>query len=153
MMKQQQIILLVVGGVVLFLAGVGVAHFSRRPGHQFPLGGTWGMMGGPGGGFGGRGGMMRGGGTVNGEILSVDGKSLTVKLRDGGSKIVLLGDSTQINKAATGTAADLTQGTNVVIFGTTNSDGSVTAMNVQIRPAGAPMMSPPGGAPAASTTP
>jgi len=71
---------------------------------------------------------------VNGEIIASDEKSITVKLSDGSSKIVLLSDATNINKAETGSASDLTVGTQVAVFGTTNSDGSVTAQNVQINP-------------------
>ena len=75
-----------------------------------------------------------GGGQVVGEILSQDDKSITVKLADGSSKIVLFSDTTSINKATEGTKTDLTTGSKVVIFGTTNTDGSVTAQNIQINP-------------------
>ena len=36
---------------------------------------------------------------VNGEIISADEKTVTVKLQDGSSKIVLFSDKTTINKA------------------------------------------------------
>ena len=72
---------------------------------------------------------------ITGEILSQDEKSLTVKLPDGSSKIVLLSESTTINKAAEGTKDDLKTGEQVVIFGSENSDGSVTAQNIQLNPA------------------
>jgi len=76
----------------------------------------------------------RNGGGVAGDILSVDKNTMTVKLPDGSSKIVVLTSSTSINKAAQGEISDLTVGTRVAAFGTTNSDGSVTATNVQIDP-------------------
>jgi hypothetical protein len=69
-----------------------------------------------------------------GEIISSDDKSITVKLPDGSSKIVLLSDSTTINKADTATKDDLKTGTKVAIFGQTNSDGSVAAQNIQLNP-------------------
>ena len=69
-----------------------------------------------------------------GTILSVDKNSMTVKLNDGSSKIVLLTSTTAINKAATASASDLTTGETVSAFGTTNTDGSITATNVQINP-------------------
>jgi hypothetical protein len=69
---------------------------------------------------------------VRGEISSNDNGTLTVKLPDNSSKIIILSDSTQINKAETGSKDDLTQGTQVVVTGQTNSDGSVTAQNIQV---------------------
>lgn len=71
---------------------------------------------------------------VNGEIISFDDKSITVKLTDGSSKIVLLSDKTEINKAEKGAVSDLKTGVNVAVFGTENSDGSVTAQNIQLNP-------------------
>ena len=81
--------------------------------------------------FGGRGNSMR---PVTGEILSVDANSVTVKLQDGSSKIVNVSDTTQINKADKATVADLKAGETIAAFGTTNSDGSVTAQNIQLNP-------------------
>jgi len=71
---------------------------------------------------------------INGEILSVDDKSITVKLPDGGSKIVFFSETTKIVKSTDTQAADLTTGTNVMVNGTTNTDGSISATNIQIRP-------------------
>lgn len=71
---------------------------------------------------------------VNGEIISADDKSITVKLQDGSSKIVLLSDSATISKSADATKADLKVGEKVAAFGTENSDGSVTAQNIQLNP-------------------
>jgi hypothetical protein len=55
-------------------------------------------------------------------------------LPDGSTKIVLLSDTTTVNKATTGTLSDLTKGQQVAVFGQENSDGSVTAQTVQINP-------------------
>lgn len=74
------------------------------------------------------------GGAVVGSILSMDDKSVTVKLTDGSSKIVLFGDATTYTNTVDATKADLKVGEDVAIFGTANSDGSVTATNVQINP-------------------
>ena len=73
---------------------------------------------------------------VAGEILSVDDKTIVVKLVDGSSKIVLWSDKTTLNKAGEATKSDLKIGVRVAAFGTANPDGSVTAQNVQINPAG-----------------
>lgn len=71
---------------------------------------------------------------VNGEIISSDDKSITVKLQDGSSKIVLITDTTSINKSSEGSKSDLKTGEKVAVFGTENSDGSVTAQNIQLNP-------------------
>jgi len=74
------------------------------------------------------------GDVVSGEILSKDAESFTVKLRDGGSRIILYSDATRIMKFAEGTTQDLEAGKNVTITGTTNPDGSITAQSIQVRP-------------------
>lgn len=71
---------------------------------------------------------------VNGEIISSDSSSITVKLQDGSSRIVILSSKTLINKAAMATISDLKVGEKVAVFGTDNTDGSVTAQNVQLNP-------------------
>lgn len=84
----------------------------------------------------------RGGDIVNGEVLTKDATSITVKLRDGGSKIVLFSDSTEIGKFARGTIEDVSAGETVTVSGKANTDGSVTAQSVQIRPAPATKPAP-----------
>lgn len=78
--------------------------------------------------------MFGDGGQVTGEITSVDDKSITVKMQDGSSKIVILSDKTSINKATEAAKTDLKVGEKVSAFGITNSDGSVTAQNIQLNP-------------------
>ncbi len=74
------------------------------------------------------------GGAVNGTILSVDDKGVTVKLTDGSSKIVLFSDATTYLDTTTASKTDLKVGSTVAVLGSNNSDGSVTATSVQINP-------------------
>ncbi len=73
------------------------------------------------------------GGSASGEIIAKDDKSVTIKLRDGGSKIVFFADSTEIAKSVSGTPNDLEVGKSVVINGKANQDGSITAESMQLR--------------------
>jgi hypothetical protein len=93
--------------------------------------GSMGMRG-QGGGF--RGGNRNGMAPVVGQVVSQDATSLTVKLQDGSSKIVNISASTTISKTDTGSKSDLKNGENIAAFGTANSDGSITAQNIQLNP-------------------
>jgi hypothetical protein len=93
---------------------------------------------GPGGQGGGRFGQGPGGANGNfvaGQITAKSDNSITVQGRDGSSKIVFFSGSTSIGKAVQGATSDLASGQQVVVSGTNNSDGTVTAQNIQIRPA------------------
>lgn len=81
----------------------------------------------------GQGGAFRGG-AVQGSILSVDANSITVKLADGSSKIVLFSGSTTYSNTQKAAQTDLKVGSEVAVFGAPNSDGSVTATSVQLNP-------------------
>jgi len=90
-----------------------------------------------------RGGRAMGGfgGAIIGQIISKDATSITVQLTTGGanstsqngSKIIFLNNNTPITKQASGTMADLVIGTPVLVTGTANTDGSISAQTVQIR--------------------
>lgn len=72
------------------------------------------------------------GGFTSGEIIANDGKSVTLKLSDGGSKIIFYSDITVISKSANGTKSDLKVGENIIVSGESNSDGSITAKSIQL---------------------
>jgi hypothetical protein len=81
-------------------------------------------------------------GFIAGQIVSKDDKSISVELRDGGSKIVFFSPSTEIQKMASASSSDLAGGANVVVNGSANPDGSITAQSIQIRPEGFPRGTP-----------
>lgn len=74
-----------------------------------------------------------GGGLVSGQIISVDVNSMTVSLTNGNSQVVFYSSSTQVMKPTIVPASNLTVGTRVMIGGTSNSDGSLTAQSIQVQ--------------------
>lgn len=75
-------------------------------------------------------------GMTMGTILSVDDKGITLDVKPNGSRIIFITSETKILKSTEGTQSDLKEGSSVTITGTPNSDGSITAKSVQIRPEG-----------------
>jgi hypothetical protein len=94
---------------------------------------TSGMGRGAGRGQGGqRGGV--GGGFISGQVVSKDATSITVQMRDGSSKIILITAATKYSKMAEGLLGDILVGKQISVMGDANADGSVTAQSVQLRP-------------------
>ena len=107
MKPMQPVIVLVIALVVAAAAGYGGYYYRgtqipTRSGFTAGAAGA-GARGGAAGGFAGRGGAN--GGRVNGQVISATATSMTVKLADGSSKIVIISGQTSINKAAQATAA------------------------------------------------
>jgi len=136
-MKNKNLIIVIVGIVALAIGG-GAGFFagtkyqqskvsSQR--QQFANGNFQREMMG-------RSGNVQGESAIRGEVISKDNNSITIKMQDNSTKIVVLSSSTTISKSTQGSADDITQGENVMAFGTTNSDGSITAQSVQINPQG-----------------
>ena len=126
------IIALVVGGVG-FYGGMKYQQMQRRSFANGQFGGGQFFINGQGQRNGN--GVNRGGfRPVSGQIISANQTSITVKLQDGSSRIIILSDKTQINKAEKVDKNQLTTGAEVAVFGTENSDGSVTAQNIQLNP-------------------
>jgi len=81
-----------------------------------------------------RGNSSSGNGFTAGEIIAKDNKSITIRLRENGSRIVFLTSATPVTKSVNGSVSDLIAGEQVSITGTPNQDGSLSAESIQIRP-------------------
>lgn len=157
-MKSQTIIvsvlvfLSVAGGS--FYGGMRYGASKSKSAMRNPQGMTFGqnMPSGMRTGGAGMGGAMRGAGmdATNGEILSKDDTSFTLKTSDGSSKVVLFSASTTVGEMTVGSMDSLVPGKTVTVMGKAGADGSITATMVQIRSADAEIGGPfgrPGGAP------
>ncbi|MGC9602748.1 MAG: hypothetical protein ABSE76_03375 [Minisyncoccia bacterium] len=127
------VVLIIVGGGA-FYAGMSYAG-SQTPARSSTFAGGAGS-------FAGRTGTRTsaGGGFTAGTIVASGSGTISIQEQNGSStEIVLVGPSTQILKTIAGSVSDLSVGTTVTITGgTSNSDGSLTANSIQIRPAGLP---------------
>lgn len=86
---------------------------------------------------GGFGGGMRsgaGGGFLSGTVAAEDAGSVTLSTRDGSSHVVLITPATSVSKSVSGTMSDVSVGATIIVSGTTNSDGSLSANLIQLRP-------------------
>lgn len=146
----------VFGAVLIAVAFTAVGYFVSRtfvasaaPGRAMMFQG-----GGNGGAGGQQGNRMRvsggaaGMGFINGTLVKKDESSFSVKQRDGSMKLVLITSSTKASKMTDASLKDFNLDQQVMITGTANSDGSVTAQTVQIRSADMPGFGGPGGIPA-----
>jgi hypothetical protein len=132
----------IIGAVVVLIIVGGSAFYGGMSyaGSQTPLlrQGFAGQAGGTGT-FAGRTGARGGatGGFTAGTIVSSSNGTISIQQQNGSStEIVLIAPSTQILTTTAGGASDLGVGAMVTITGTANSDGSMTANSIQIRPAG-----------------
>ena len=132
---------LLIASIVILIIGLGAGYGIRglaSPSHggNFPSGANGAM-----GNFSARGGAAQGanksgnGGLLTGTVASKDSSSITIDTKDGNSRIVLVTPSTGVSKSATGSLDDIAVGSTIFVSGTTNSDGSVSASLIQLRPA------------------
>ena len=132
----KNIIISAVLAAIIF-GGVGFYAGSKYGGgNSATRAGQFNVQAGAMGARGGRGGARppNGQGFTAGGIVSVDSQSLTIKLQDGGSKIIFFTKETPVMKSVQGSNVDLKSGETITITGTANQDGSVTASSIQIRP-------------------
>lgn len=79
-----------------------------------------------------------GGGFLTGIVARKDSESITINTRDGNSHVVLFTPATSVFKSVAGSLTDITIGSTVIVTGSTNSDGSLSAHSIQLRRTGAP---------------
>lgn len=125
----------IVAGGLGFWGGQHFNQFTR--GTRFAQMGNRGLNGAVGAGrpnASGQGGIGMRGGAVIGEVTAKDGKSLTVKLADGSSKIVILSDATTYRASSQSSLDKIEVGTKIAAQGASNADGTTIAASVEIDP-------------------
>lgn len=131
--------------VVIIVAGAGfwggmTYAATKTPTVSSRFGGAAGAFAARGGASGAFGGAA-GGGTV-GTVVQVSNGSFTVQLPTStsttaatGTKLVLVDSATEVDELETVPVSNIKVGQSVTVAGASNSDGSVTASSVMIRPA------------------
>ncbi len=117
----------------LLVSGVAYAGYRYVQGKKTaagPQNGQWQNQGGPNSGQKGAG-MRRAGGMVAGEISGKGADNLTLKLPEGGSKIVFYSNTTKVVLYSDITAGDLVVGDEVTVIGNKGDGGGITAVSVQ----------------------
>ncbi len=130
MTKQTFIITILVAAVVGsvgFLGGVNYQKSQRGSREPGQLTNGQARQGGAPNGL--RQGIVR---PVSGEITAVEGETLTVKSPDGSSKIIIVSEATTITKSSEASSADLQVGEEVMIMGSEDAQGTVTAQNISL---------------------
>ncbi len=129
-MKTNQIIITVLIAIIVAGAGFfGGMQFEKSKVTSNPTNNFVAMRNGTGTRFG-----NRAGNGSTGQVISQDANSLTIKLNDGSSKIILLSSNTKFSKTDTASLSDIKTGDRIMIIGTPNSDGSETADTIFLNP-------------------
>ncbi|MHB8660553.1 MAG: hypothetical protein ACYC75_01240 [Minisyncoccota bacterium] len=124
-----------IAGIAL-IVGLGVGYVGANAMRQAaPTQNVRGNFSGANGGtfIGMRGGMGNGS-FLAGTVAAKDSGSITINTRDGSSHVVLITPATNVSKSVSGTMDDVSVGSTIIVSGTTNSDGSVSASLIQLRP-------------------
>ena len=119
------IVLIVLAGVGGFVGGIQYQKTNAGAGSQGTNGTfrqRFGMMGQNGQNF----------RPERGQVISFSNGTMTLKLSDGSTKLIVLPSNTNYLKTDTASQSDIKTGDTVTVLGTQNSDGSVTAQDVQV---------------------
>jgi len=76
-------------------------------------------------------GLAEGQTVVSGEVISKDATSLTIKLPDNSSKIILLTNDVPVRQTTESNIESVEVGESVIVQGQQNQDGSITAQSIQ----------------------
>jgi len=119
---------IIVTAVIALVVGYGIGYFTHPAATQ-PQTAR--------GNFSGTGNLARGGGggLLSGTVAKEDSGSITLNTRDGSSHVVLITPATTVQKSVNGTLSDIAVGSVIFVTGSTNSDGSISASSIQLRPA------------------
>lgn len=123
--------------VVTLVLGIGIGYVmhpaSAAQGNRGNFAGARGLAAANGArGF--CGGQGAGGGFLTGTVEKKDDGSITLNTRDGSSRVVLITPATSVSKSVIGDLSDVSVGASVMVAGTTNGDGSLSATMIQLRP-------------------
>jgi len=123
--------------IIALVIGIGVGYLGAntlRPTVTQNTRGNF-VAGANGGNFGSmRGAAGAAGGLLSGTVAKQDAGSLTLNTRDGSSHVVLITPATTVQKSVGGSLSDVVVGNTIIVTGSTNSDGSISASSIQLRP-------------------
>jgi hypothetical protein len=133
------IILSITGLVILvFVFGLGIVVGTKRADFSFQWAEAYHKnFGGPAGGFFGNmmGDSFTNANGVFGQIIKIDGQSLTIKGGDGTEKIVIADDDVTIKfQTKNEKISDLKIGDNIVAIGEPNANGQIDAQLIRVMP-------------------
>jgi len=69
---------------------------------------------------------------ASGEITKIDDSSITIKTQNGGSKLILISNSTAYKQLTDSDKSKLKVGSQITIEGETSTDGSITGKTISI---------------------
>lgn len=127
-MKNNLIFYILVGVISLGVGFYGGILYQKNTQQQRFS--QFGMSGGRQGQFQGR--FNNGTRPVSGKIIKKDQDSITIKTQNGSTRLILLSSQTTVSKSQKTTIDELKENENVFVIGQENSDGSITAENIQI---------------------
>lgn len=132
MKKYKVTIIWVLVAVIMFAGGWYIGKNTASAGVTGGRGGFGAFASSTRGAFAGRG-SVAGGGFVAGTVTAIDASSITLQLPNGNSENVFYSSSTSVIVPQAASISSVQPGIAVMIGGTQNPDGSLTASSIQVR--------------------